>query len=54
MKITPRNNLVIDYLKDRALNAFEPFLFFFFLLGSWYTNAAAIIFLVLIALYLSS
>lgn len=30
MKITPHNNLVIDYLKDRALNAFEPFLFFFF------------------------
>ena len=32
MKITPYNNLVIEYLKGRALNAFEPFLFFFFLL----------------------
>lgn len=58
MKITPYNNLVIDYLKGRALNAFEPFLFFilfyflFFSLGSWCTNATAIIFLVLIALHL--
>jgi len=59
MKITRYNNLVIDYLKGRVLNAFGPFLFFYlffyfsiFLPGSWCTNATAIIFLVLIALYL--